>query len=552
MRQVGHTSTAEESSPGLSEGVVKIIFLLLGIGILLPWNAYVNAKPYFEARFCSSDGTETINFELWFGLAWNLASVVSLGSIIVFQMAKDRQVKYNDIAEDQLSRTDESQEPLNPNNNICNSHSNQGHSFWLVMMPLSLFLAVFVFTAFLVFVPDIPPRTFTVITLFGLAICGMCGAIATAGVVSTASLFPSHVGINPFFSGQAVGGVAVSAANFVAASMEDSSSFWGQHCEGDENENSYGLQSQATCSPYQHVDWVVFAYFSLGCVVLGSCLVGYSYIVRYQRSEHRDDYEPVRDNTVHDKVDESPRIGLELKQNDRPRERQETESDIVSPHSPTSFRDDPLAGPTPIAIDAPDPLSEEPCQNPDEGNTTAAVWNAIKGPAWCIFFTFSVTLSLFPGWISQLRSSHECETHFRLHNDLYTPLSFLVFNVGDLMGRLVSAKIPVDRIRNMSHKLVVGALLRVVFFPLFLLCAAGAADRVAVTIPSDLYSLAVQLLFAFSNGILISCSFMHAPHLIANSTGIQERSSEIMTFAVSFGLLSGSLLSFPFSIISNS
>jgi hypothetical protein len=549
MGQVG--VTAGESSPGLSEGVVKMIFLLLGIGILLPWNAFVSAKPYFEARFCSSEGTDTIDFELWFGLAWNLASVVSLGSIIVFQMAKDRQVKDDDIAEDPLSPTDESQEPLNPNNDICSSHNNEGHSYWLVMMPLYLFLAVFVFTDFLVFVPDIPPATFTIITLCGLAVCGMCGAIATAGVVSTASLFPSHVGIYPFFSGQAVGGVAVAAANFVAATMEDSSSFWSQHCEGegDATENSNELQSQTTCSPYQQVDWVVFVYFFLGCVVLGSCLVGYSYIDRYQRSEHRDDYEPVLDNPSHEKVDDSPRIGLELK--DRPGERQEAESDIVSPDSPTSYRDDPLADPTPLATDAPDPVSGEPCQNPDEGNTTADVWSAIKGPAWCIFLTFSVTLSLFPGWISQLRSSHECETHFRLSNDLYTPLSFLVFNVGDLMGRLVSGKVPVARIRNMSRKLVIGALLRVVFFPLFLLCAAGAADRASVTIPSDLYSLTVQLLFAFSNGILISCSFMHAPHLIANTTSMQERSSEIMTFAVSFGLLSGSLLSFPFSIISS-
>ena len=109
---------AESMGFFLSEGVVKIIFLLLGIGILLPWNAFVNAKPYFEARFCSSSGTDTIDFELWFGLAWNLASVVSLGSIILFQMAKDRQAKDDDIAEDSLSPPGESQEPLNPNNDI--------------------------------------------------------------------------------------------------------------------------------------------------------------------------------------------------------------------------------------------------------------------------------------------------------------------------------------------------------------------------------------------------------------------------------------------------
>jgi equilibrative nucleoside transporter 1/2/3 len=156
-------------------------------------------------------------------------------------------------------------------------------------------------------------------------------------------------------------------------------------------------------------------------------------------------------------------------------------------------------------------------------------------------------LCLFPGYITTLRSTHECDTHFRLKNDLYVPLSFVVFNMGDFAGRLASAKVPVERISHLSLKLIVAAASRVIFFPLLLLCVAGDHDRNTMAVESDFYSLLVQFAFAFTNGILVSCSFMHAPHLVAHNTGMQERSSEIMTFALSFGLLSGSLFSFPFS-----
>ncbi len=68
----------------LSDRVIRAIFLLLGVGILIPWNAFVSATPYFASRLCQS-GRDIVNFEKWFGLAWNLSSVFSLGLIIVGQ-----------------------------------------------------------------------------------------------------------------------------------------------------------------------------------------------------------------------------------------------------------------------------------------------------------------------------------------------------------------------------------------------------------------------------------------------------------------------------------
>ena len=504
------------------------------------------------------------------------------------------------------------------------------------MVPLGLYMAIFSLQTVLVLIPHISPGRFLATVLFGLTICGTCGAIATAGIVSTAGLFPSHVGMGPFFAGQAFGGVAVSLANFVAATIEDPTTYYDQHCTSNNSTNhtyfeafsdTIGIattrvnyleaqqrQQQLvedgpdhSCSPYQNLDWAVFLYFLAGCGVLFLCLVGYHFIHLYKVREFRDDYQVVTDSPLagnvngDDNVDEiSPRLGLEL--NGRLQEQQQEKIGIgggggegghmgyytdhpagLSKNAAISVEslngdelfsasDDALAPPPSGLLLGKTPSSTacipivrggDPCKGsddhdedrivPDEGFQEEyteevdeiAVFSAVKGPATCIFLTFTVTLCLFPSWISELRSSHEC-SHFRLQNDLYVPFSFLFFNVGDLLGRMLAERIPVERIPNLSKKLVVGSLLRLILFPLFLMCLTTPGSASSIVIRSDLFSLMIQFFFAVSNGLLVSTSFMWSPHLVGHTTELKERSSEIMTFAVYGGLLAGSLLAFPF------
>jgi hypothetical protein len=232
---------------------------------------------------------------------------------------------------------------------ISTSSGGGGHSFYHVMVPLTIYATVFSIQAFLVTIPDISPTNFLIVTFVGLAICGTCGAIATAGIISTAGLFPSHIGINPFFSGQSLGGVVVSIANFGAAAVgEDPVDYLDKHCRSTNHSqeiistynsiisteihrmDSYLPQEEPpSCSPYAERDWAVFSYFLLGCIILIFCLVGYHQIHLYQNMIHRDDYETLHNHEQHEaaagenyindnvvEVDEtSPRIGLEM--NDR-------------------------------------------------------------------------------------------------------------------------------------------------------------------------------------------------------------------------------------------
>jgi len=525
-----------------------------------------------------------------------------------------------------LSNVDEINNNDDESNHSSSSNgstsSTGGHSFYHVMVPLTIYATVFSVQAFLVTIPDISPTNFLIVTFVGLAICGTCGAIATAGIISTAGLFPSHIGINPFFSGQSLGGVVVSMANFGAAAVgEDPVDYLDKHCSSTNQTQEiiatynsiisteirrmdlYMPQEEPpSCSPYAARDWAVFSYFLLGCIILIFCLVGYYQIHMYQNMKHRDDYETLHNHEQHGlalgenyyndnvvEVDEtSPRIGLEMNDRIYQREQNQNEQRISmiastseqstniaskkltsnSRETLTSLPDDiPTAEMTASSSnitclpslcgndhsdDDDENQIEEDRFDDEEGEAytdnldTKSVLFAIKGPVTCVFLTFTVTLALFPSYISDLKSSHECENHIRLYNDLYVPFSFVLFNVGDLIGRILAEYIPVDRIENFSRKLVACAILRIALVPLFLMCLTTTGRDNSMVIRSDIFSLSVQLLFAITNGLFVSTSFMWSPQLVGTTTSLQERASETMTLALYFGLLCGSFLAFPF------
>ena len=98
--------------------LVKSIFLLLGIGLLVPWNAFISAKPYFQARLCSH------NVEFYLSVFYNLASVITLAILLFCQHQRDQ-------------TTTIQQQPESLSSNTHDQASwNKDHSFWLVVSVL--------------------------------------------------------------------------------------------------------------------------------------------------------------------------------------------------------------------------------------------------------------------------------------------------------------------------------------------------------------------------------------------------------------------------------
>ena len=611
----------------MSDRMIHAIFLWLGIGVLVPWNAFISSVQYFQARICP---TGFDNFESWVGLLFNLSSVTSLVVlIVVLPMMCFQQEQQWRPQREELQELESSQQQQPPPPSQQQQRQPKSHSFWLVTLPLCSFLVVFLMTAGLVLISDpyLSPSTFLALTLVSILVCGCAVSLAQTGIVAAASPFPATIGIHPFVSGQAVGGVLVSAANLLSAAAEDPSVYWKEHCVNNNDNNNSNhhtsindsttsivrLQQQDgwdnstmtmttselfvsefeapsasssfplmddsnTCLPYDSQDWDVFVYFLVGSIVLLGCVIGFGVLDRTgphpspSQRQYADQYESVVE--VEDEAeiatagtdnDDTPNSGeegtAECFRDEPPLVRTNSGNSGLEMSSTNGLAHESYHGIDSNARATPEGFDGLLRQNSSDSVSSRTILRAVKGPAFCIFFTFFVTLSLFPSWTSHLRSIHQCDGGSdpftspssilrRLQNDLFTPFTFLLFNAGDLGGRLVAGKLPVTRIQqhHFSAALVLAACARCLFFPLLLLCVGGGdtgVNNARFQIQSDFYSLVVQALLALSNGLLVSLAFMHAPTLIPSTPDNQEKSSEMLSFALSFGLLSGSLFSFP-------
>lgn len=504
---------------GIPEIFIKSIFLTLGLGVLLPWNAFISAIQYFESRFCRNGRIIIPNVEQWFGVLYNLSSVLSLGIIIAVQWIndyekKDEPLQHNFISDsvrsffDSMRENSSSTLHQHPSSTasrqservpIGNS-AGHAHTWWLVLFPLFLYFSVFAVMTVLVLFTGVSGFLFLIISLSGLAICGICQSLASAGIVGTAGLFDPNTGVAPYFNGQAVAGVLVAIMNFVVVLIEKdaASLFNAKHCS-QENKEAETWVADRLCASYSEISWPTFTYFLSGTAVLSFCILGYKYIETYQeeRAEQRMLYDALVNNddiSVDDETDASnkgPEFELYKKAE----------------------------------------------------NETLDVLYKVKGPALSLFNTFFITLVIFPGATSDLRSARQCQLSNRIMNDLYTPWTFVIFNIGDLVGRYLAGHMPTSSIT--SNRLVQFSFFRFLFLPIMAICPAQH-DLIVEPILSDSFSLMIQLVFAVSNGMLTSLTFMHAPALVPATPHAQAKSSEILNFALSLGLLCGSAFAFPY------
>ena len=211
--------------------LVRGIFLLLGIGVLVPWNAFISAKAYFQARFCDpNDSSEKQNddtMESTFAMVYNFSSVISLGLLIFGQwiwenlvtgMSSELSGQEDTSLMVESSNTSENEREQNERNTLQQNandqsvveedeqerqkHEREVSSLLFVMIPMSLFLVVFLGHTFLTLSTGLTsPQSVKFWTLASLVICGVCSAMATAGVVATAGRFRrADMAMNPFLA----------------------------------------------------------------------------------------------------------------------------------------------------------------------------------------------------------------------------------------------------------------------------------------------------------------------------------------------------------------
>ena len=172
---------------------------------------------------------------------------------------------------------------------------------------------------------------------------------------------------------------------------------------------------------------------------------------------------------------------------------------------------------------------------------------------FAVAYVFIVTLSVFPPITSSIRSVHSPSSSTFAHPLLFTAIHFLIFNVGDLVGRYLPMVHRVQIWSSRSH--VYMALSRTLFIPLFLLCNIQRPSSLTVpvsggpVINSDALFFLILLFFGITNGYIGSLVMMaapsreHNPRLKYRPEDV-ETAATIAQFCLVGGLAVGSFMSF--------
>ncbi|KAH8704162.1 nucleoside transporter-domain-containing protein [Talaromyces proteolyticus] len=182
----------------------------------------------------------------------------------------------------------------------------------------------------------------------------------------------------------------------------------------------------------------------------------------------------------------------------------------------------------------------------DGPNKSISLWKLflqLKWLALAVFTCFAVTM-VFPVFTAQIQSSHDPVTRSRLFDsEVFVPLAFLLWNLGDLLGRL-SPLVPLFA-NSTKHPraLLIFALLRLLFIPLYMSCNVRGLGGSSIFANNDfLYLFIVQLGFGLTNGFLGSVCMMGAGQYV--TVDEREAAGGFMTMMLVAGLATGSLLSF--------
>uniref|UniRef100_A0A8D1LHR8 Equilibrative nucleoside transporter 2 n=1 Tax=Sus scrofa TaxID=9823 RepID=A0A8D1LHR8_PIG len=237
------------------------------------------------------------------------------------------------------------------------------------------------------------------------------------------------------------------------------------------------------------------------------------------------------------------RYYLAKKPSQAQRQELETKAELLQSDEKNEIPNSPQKAALPLDLDPEKEPEMEP-EEPQKPGTPSVfiVFRKIWRTALCLVLVFAVTLSVFPAITAMVTSS----TGPGKWSQFFNPICcFLLFNVMDCLGRsLTSYFLWPDEDSRLLPLLV---CLRVLFVPLFMLCHVPERSRLPILFPQDAYFVTFMLLFAVSNGYLVSLTMCLAPRQVLPHE--REVAGTLMTFFLALGLSCGASLSFLFKAL---
>lgn len=185
--------------------------------------------------------------------------------------------------------------------------------------------------------------------------------------------------------------------------------------------------------------------------------------------------------------------------------------------------------------DEPNAAQSQPATNDENKKKSVSLVHLFKKVPFLalgVIVCFAVTM-VFPVFTSVILSVNG------INPAIFIPLGFLLWNIGDLTGRLLTLS-PRLLLTHYPFALFCFGMARLLFIPLYFMC--NIKGRGALVNSDFFYLIIVQLLFGISNGYLGSSCMMGAGDWVAPDE--REAIGGFMALCLMVGLTIGSLLSF--------
>ncbi|XP_004363728.1 hypothetical protein CAOG_02889 [Capsaspora owczarzaki ATCC 30864] len=482
--------------------VAFLIFFLLGVGCLFPWNAFITAESYFGDRF---NGTAyESSYSNYFTFTFQGTNILCLALSLRLQHLFPVKLR--------------------------------------IVGPFVVQFISFLLTTIMVKMDSVSVEGFFGFTLVTVILCGGTTAFLQGGLFGLAGMLPARY-TGALMSGQALGGIIVSLASIFST-------------VGSSNQ-------QVSAIAYFTVSVVVILGCLIGFFVLLRLPV-YKFYMEVA-DHHKAVQSQSRINLLRDKQQRygsgegsSPLLSPS-RLSDNMLSSPLDSSVIVNGPMGGSSPAPPSPTPSTYSTTSPTKMRLSMFRRRNGSNhdsergsqiTVARsfdfgdVWKRIWPLALAVGYNFFVTLSVFPSITSSINSytaASDPDNYF--FNNLFTAVScFLFFNLGDYFGRILASWFAFP-----SAKYVwIPILLRTIFIPFFMLCNISGT-RLDVVFTSDAWPFILMALFATTNGYFGSLCMMYAPNKV--EVHEKEIAGTMMVFCLSLGLSLGSLISFGFKAI---
>ncbi|KAG0047880.1 hypothetical protein BGZ83_007145 [Gryganskiella cystojenkinii] len=525
-------STVELGPPADPWQISYWIMVIQGASMLLPWNVFITAKGFFQLRFMGSPYED--NFQNYFSVAFMGTNLLVVGSSILIQK----------------------QAP------------GTTHIIGSLLLNASIFLALLISIQT---DKDIDPTTYFFFTLTMLSLTAISTSMVQNGMFGLASKFSGHH-VQGVMMGQGLAGAGVAISQIVTqilsppkgkTYMEDHlslSSEKGGHGGGGGRNRSEGLEHSA------------FMFFSFALAFTLVSVLAQALLIRL----------PIYDYYT----DEQPRQPIQFLAPPSPSSASANGLAVVDPTDARRNSTSSMASAVTTVTITPAMIAESNRRHQEEalereeaervnhfrnrslGATALAtdasamqlmqdIYPKKKSHPLLILYVsitlvFALTLSLFPSITALVESTNESPDRGRIFGDLFVPLHFLVFNLGDWAGKAMPsiaffAPNTTHPTRKQQLRYLAGALIRLSFIPIFLTANLPIKPESARLLPflirRDEVWFVLVFLFAISSGYLGSIIMMVGPACVLGGEK-KGRAGVKLGFWLTAGLALGSVGSF--------